>query len=333
MKKSISLFLILSASLAFLFSLGFSPEGDKVPMTKSSNIGPNIIYGPETENPPTSLFESFESTSFPPAGWFKINPLGGTGWTRQTVGTSPMPGWFGGVISAPPGGQSAIAYCTWNSSGPNSTDQWLVTPRLLNVSSQDSLAFRIKYPGFSHNYQDFVEIMISTTTPDMSSFFLAHTMHWSAGTNDTNWVRRSFKITSFPGVTEGANIYVAFREKVSNNYTEGGAIFLDITEVTTLTKINLISSEIPGDYSLSQNYPNPFNPSTKIRFDLPQSKGIVKLSVFNSLGQVVSTLVDRELSAGSYEYTFDGAQLTSGIYFYKLEAGDFVETKRMLMVK
>ena len=331
MKKSISLFFVLSASLAVLFSLGFSPDGDKIP-TKYSETGPNIVYGPEVESPTSNLFESFENTNFPPAGWIKINPLGGTGWTRQTVGTSPMPGWNGGIISAPPGGQSAIAYCTWNSSGPTSTDQWLVTPRLINVNDQDSLAFRIKYPGFSHNYQDFVQIMVSTTTPDMGAFHLVHTLFWAAGTSDTHWVRRAFKITSFPGVTAGASIYVAFREKVSNNYNEGGAIFLDLTEVATLTNINLTSSEIPADHSLSQNYPNPFNPATKIRFDIPQN-GNVKLSVFNSIGQEVSVLVNRELSAGSYEYTFDGSKLTSGVYFYRIEAGEYSRIKKMTLIK
>lgn len=333
MKKSISIFFILSVSLAFLFSLGFSPDGDKVPKTNISQTGPNIVYGPQVESPSSSLYESFESSNFPPAGWMKINPLGGTGWTRQTVGTSPMPGWNGGVISAPPGGQSAIAYCTWNSSGPTSTDQWLVTPRLTNVSDLDSLSFRIKYPGFSHNYQDFVQIMVSTSTPDMSNFHLVHTLFWPAGTNDTNWVRRAFKLTSFPGVNAGDDIYIAFREIVSNNYNQGGAIFLDITEVATLTNINLISSEVPNNYSLSQNYPNPFNPATKIRFDLPKNAGNVKLSIFNSLGQEVSVLVDRELNAGSYEYTFDGAKLTSGVYFYKLEAGDFNRIMKMILIK
>ena len=332
MKKTIASFIILSAFLVYLFLMGFSLQGDKVPGTSPSGDGQEVVFGPEVENPVIGLYESFENTTFPPNGWKKFNPLGGTGWTRQTVGTSPMPGWNGGVITAPPGGQSAIAYCTWNTSGSTSTDQWLVTPKLDNISDQDSLVFRIKYPGFSHNYQDFVDIMISTTGASIGSFYTAHTMFWAGGTNDTNWVRRAFKLTSFPGVTAGSHVYIAFRERVSNNYNEGGAIFLDVTEITTLTNIQLTGSGIPDKFALKQNYPNPFNPSTKIRFDIPAREN-TKLDIFNSAGQQVSSLINKELQPGSYEYTFDGSQLTSGVYFYRLQTGNFVETKRMILVK
>lgn len=91
-------------------------------------------------------------------------------------------------------------------------------------------------------------------------------------------------------------------------------------------------STIPDEFALSQNYPNPFNPVTKIRFDVPQS-GHVKVLIYNSLGQVVETLVDEELTANSYEVSFDGADLPSGLYFYRLVANNFTETKKMLLLK
>ncbi len=93
-----------------------------------------------------------------------------------------------------------------------------------------------------------------------------------------------------------------------------------------------ISSEVPSAYSLSQNYPNPFNPTTNIRYALPKS-GMVKLVVFDALGREVETLVNESLQPGTYETTFDGSALNSGVYFYKLTVGDFTETKRMLMIK
>ncbi len=88
----------------------------------------------------------------------------------------------------------------------------------------------------------------------------------------------------------------------------------------------------PTDFSLSQNYPNPFNPSTNISFSIPQS-GKVELTIFNVLGQKVHTLVDGSLNAGSHFVTFDASGLTSGVYFYRLIAGNNVATQKMLLMK
>ena len=90
--------------------------------------------------------------------------------------------------------------------------------------------------------------------------------------------------------------------------------------------------EIPNFYSLSQNYPNPFNPSTSIKFTMPKGDN-VKLVVFDILGREVKTLVNEFKSSGSYEVNFDASTLSSGVYFYRLEAGEFTDTKRMLLVK
>ena len=84
--------------------------------------------------------------------------------------------------------------------------------------------------------------------------------------------------------------------------------------------------------SLGQNYPNPFNPVTKIKFGLPKNAH-VKLTVFDAVGREIAVLVNEERSANTYEVEFDGSALPSGVYFYKLEAGDFVTTKKMLMIK
>jgi glycosidase len=85
-------------------------------------------------------------------------------------------------------------------------------------------------------------------------------------------------------------------------------------------------------YSLEQNYPNPFNPSTKIRFAIPNS-GFVKLKVFDILGREIKTLINNELPAGIHEVNFDASYLSSGIYFYRIESGSFVETKKMILLK
>ncbi len=92
------------------------------------------------------------------------------------------------------------------------------------------------------------------------------------------------------------------------------------------------TTSIPGSFSLSQNYPNPFNPATIINYEIPIAN-YVSIKVYNELGKEVADLVNEKQNAGSYVVDFNGENLASGIYFYKLVSGDFVETKRMILLK
>lgn len=105
-----------------------------------------------------------------------------------------------------------------------------------------------------------------------------------------------------------------------------------VYEIDVLSSLNNISTTIPKSYSLEQNYPNPFNPSTNIRFSVPKT-GYVKLTVIDMLGREVKQLVHSELTAGTYEVTYNVNNASSGIYFYRLETNDFTETKKMTVVK
>ncbi len=106
---------------------------------------------------------------------------------------------------------------------------------------------------------------------------------------------------------------------------------------TTLTFANRINLTVPDKFLLYQNYPNPFNPVTKIKFQIPadgrKQTADVKLIVYDILGKEIKTLVNEQLQPGSYEVTFDGNNLPSGVYFYKLQAGNFIETKKMVLLK
>jgi hypothetical protein len=101
---------------------------------------------------------------------------------------------------------------------------------------------------------------------------------------------------------------------------------------SSLTEIQPIGNFVPSEFVLKQNYPNPFNPATQIDFDIP-SHTRVKLTVYDITGREVSRIVDGELSPGSYSVGFDAGALSSGLYLYRLEAGDYVETNRMMLVK
>ncbi len=105
----------------------------------------------------------------------------------------------------------------------------------------------------------------------------------------------------------------------------------DPVKIGSLTNVN---SEFinPYEYNLSQNYPNPFNPITTIEYQIPELS-FVKIKVYDVLGSEVSTLVNEEKPSGSYEVKFDAAGLSSGIYFYRIQAGNFVQTRKMILLK
>ncbi|MCG3120070.1 MAG: hypothetical protein ALAOOOJD_02671 [bacterium] len=92
------------------------------------------------------------------------------------------------------------------------------------------------------------------------------------------------------------------------------------------------SETVARDFQLAQNYPNPFNPSTSIAFSLGKA-GAVKLQVFNALGQKVATLVNGKMPAGQHSVIWDASNVPSGIYFYRLEAGAFSQTRKMVLMK
>jgi hypothetical protein len=99
-----------------------------------------------------------------------------------------------------------------------------------------------------------------------------------------------------------------------------------------VTNQERIASTIPTKFKLYQNYPNPFNPITVIKFDLPK-ESFVKLKIFDVLGREVKTLVNEVKLSGSYTIDFNASDLSSGVYFYRLETGNFIEVKKMLLIK
>jgi hypothetical protein len=94
----------------------------------------------------------------------------------------------------------------------------------------------------------------------------------------------------------------------------------------------IISEGIPAEFQLYTNYPNPFNPVTRISFDIPK-QGFVSLKIFDVLGREVKTLVNEVKGPGNYMVDFNGSELSSGVYFYRLQSAEFTDTKRMLMIK
>jgi hypothetical protein len=101
---------------------------------------------------------------------------------------------------------------------------------------------------------------------------------------------------------------------------------------TVMGVSNQTITDIPKKYDLKQNYPNPFNPETKISFDIPK-QGFVSLRIYDLLGREVRTLVNEVKSPGSYNIDFNASELSSGVYFYKLETNGFTDIKKMMLIK
>jgi len=156
------------------------------------------------------------------------------------------------------------------------------------------------------------------------------------------------------GGTPGYNSYIAFytdsatqskagvvvltNSGTTGNYNNAAKVgnissqILSFIYPNYISSVKQINTTIPDKFVLHQNYPNPFNPFTKIKFDLPKSS-LVKVTVFNQLGKKISELVNQNLTAGSYETDFNAASIPSGVYYYKIEAGSFSLTKKMLLIK
>lgn len=114
--------------------------------------------------------------------------------------------------------------------------------------------------------------------------------------------------------------------------SSGGANDYATIKYASITGIQPLNNEIPNGYSLDQNYPNPFNPETQIQFSIPE-QGTVKLAIYDISGKEVAKLVDADLGAGVYSYRFNASALSSGMYFYRITAGSFTETKKMILIK
>jgi hypothetical protein len=148
---------------------------------------------------------------------------------------------------------------------------------------------------------------------------------WGSDTRLSNSPARS----EYPSISvSGQVVHVVWRDERDGNWE----VYYKRNPTGNFVGITNINSELPMDFSLSQNYPNPFNPITKIKFALPKSS-FAKLVVYDIIGSEVATLVNESLKPGNYEVSFDGSNVVSGIYLYKLQMGEFIETKKMILLK
>jgi hypothetical protein len=221
------------------------------------------------------------------------------------------------------------------SSGPMSLQ--IIDPVTSNIELNQALDNSYIFGVTQLNYADSSEPLIVATTMN-NHVYVCHSR--------TNGILFTYSFGSGNSTTaaEKVSALKSVRGSLIDGYTDDfvsgcrdGRIVCFSGGNFNNTMINQIGSSIPANYSLEQNYPNPFNPVTKIHFDVPHKSGeegnIITLKVFDVTGREIKTLINENLKPGSYEVTFDGSGFASGVYFYRLEGKDFINSKKMLLIK
>jgi len=184
----------------------------------------------------------------------------------------------------------------------------------LTAAAGTWLEFELDTPfEYSSTQSLIVEIEQCGVTGSFSGFSLAHTTGLGSGNNGRSYSTTVTCVAPYQGLTTGRVVNCGIN-------------------VTPMTGVITPVLNIPDKYNLSQNYPNPFNPTTTINFSIPKS-GFVALKVFDVLGKEVATLVNETRVAGNYTVAFDGSRLSSGVYYYRIQADDYMDVKQMILLK
>ncbi len=187
-------------------------------------------------------------------------------------------------------------------------------------------ALPVELTSFQANYNENLVTLTWQTATEINSYCF----EVERSNDNTTWV----KIGS---VNAGGNSNKVLNYEYFDNITTDGKYYyrlkqIDLDGSFKYTSVVEVNAVMPMLYSLSQNYPNPFNPTTKINYSIPVNAKVT-LNIYSITGELVTTLVDEDLTAGNYTIDFDASKLASGTYFYRIIANDFVQTKKMLLIK
>ncbi|MBS1491867.1 MAG: T9SS type A sorting domain-containing protein [Bacteroidetes bacterium] len=273
------------------------------------------------------LYQDFTDAAFPPAFW----TLTGTGtqyWTRATVS-----GYGHGTASA--------KYDFWTATATTGS-QTLVSNQFPPVTAGSNY-LRFNYAAAYYSATAIDSCVVETSTDNGTTWTRLIGMYQStslsSGVNSSSIMSTVSSTSSFtPTNTQWATkVYTmpigTNKVRFNAKSAYGNNLYIDDIIAGVATGIGGTPLTLtPDKYEISQNYPNPFNPTTKINFSLPK-QGFVTLKVYDVLGKMVAKLVSEVKPAGVYSVDFNANTLASGIYFYRIESLDFVETKRMMLIK
>lgn len=286
-----------------------------------------------------AIYAEMFNGSFPPPGWIAINRDGGT-----------LPPWFQGSAAStfPPFEGTGFAADNFQRANGTYIDDYLISPAIAGIapsSRSDSITFWVRSafnPPPAANFPDSLMVMLSTSGSDTSDFSIILDYF---SVPKTGWIQKSYPLSGV--VPANATIRVAFRYLHFNGGPSGAnSDFIGVDAVTvvrglpTSVRDGAIS---PSSYKLYQNTPNPFNPATSIRIDIAIASNVT-LTIYNVLGQEVTTLIEDWRNAGTYQVVWDGrnstgVQVGSGVYLYRLTASSpnnataFTSLRKMVLLK
>jgi hypothetical protein len=203
----------------------------------------------------------------------------------------------------------------------------VIIPIMMTVTNEIPVEF-ISFTAES--FEDEVTLLWQTATETNNSGFEIQRNKKKDVGNQNDWNMVTF--VEGKGTTTESTDYV-FKEKLSNPGTYTYRLKqMDYDGSFSYSSVIEVDVNSPTEFALYQNFPNPFNPSTTIKFSLPQSS-IVKINVYNSIGQLVENLMDEQMDKGYHELQFDANNFASGVYFYRMETGNYTSIKKMLLIK
>jgi hypothetical protein len=317
------------------------------PITLQQSLTTNSIIGGDTAGPWFGMDAAFKpNTQEYAAVWSTMSPSIPTG---------------GGLNTARNGG-CKIMY--WNPTvnggtptvvaGKNNMPQIADTALFFNRQALQVGLSPLSHPSIAYSQDgNMIVVAFSAFQPgDSLDGFTLNDIWTSYSTNNgATWSTPENRTQTpdwdelYPVLSPTGNASTKFHMKFQSTRGPGSQSFTDVVPTyrvytvyrtfnpTTGIEINPIGTVVPSKFDLKQNYPNPFNPSTSIRFDLSKNSNVT-LKVYNVLGKEVATLLNNDfVTAGTKEVSFDASNLSSGVYFYRLTAGSFTSTKKMILQK
>ncbi len=219
-------------------------------------------------------------------------------------------------------GRSAI-YCT--STVFSAGQQMILGSPLFNYYGLKSWFF----PILTDAYISHISVAIKKTNDSIKVMFDPATPNPQKDSSTVGDTSKNVKVALNNGMRQGT--YYLFYTVFNKDSANQTSLYYK-TRIHFTTEIRSVNNEVTDNFNLYQNYPNPFNPTTKIKFDIPKQSDI-KIIIFDAVGREVKNISQNNLNAGSYEYEFNGENLSSGIYYFKLQTQEFSKTMKMIMVK
>lgn len=267
--------------------------------------------------------ESFESDDFLNGGWKFLN--NDSSIVSNEV-YSPFE-FFNIGMQYAKSGNRFLKLSFVNANSRNLIDDWIITPKLYDIKENDTMSFWCG--AIDRTYKDSLKVYVSFTDNSINSFALID--HFKADGPAGSWHKKSYDLSAY----KGKNIYFALNYYLKNAGPQGLSsdnVWIDNFEL----KGKGYGGADIHSFELHQNFPNPFNPSTDVSFTVLQNSRVT-IKLYDISGKEIAVLVNGDFEKGKYSVQLNGANYSSGVYFYKMTAkwnnGEFTDTRKMELIK